>query len=54
MYHIRVENPQGINGNVERIILNGKTLKGNAIPLVDKPREHVVTVFLGEKRARRI
>ncbi|MBP7688374.1 MAG: hypothetical protein KA765_10715, partial [Thermoflexales bacterium] len=46
-YHISVENPTGVNRGVEHLTLDGKVLKGNAIPLVEDGVPHVVKVLLG-------
>ena len=47
MYHIRVENPQGVNGRVLQLSLDGKLLDNRNMLLVDDGREHSVTVALG-------
>ena len=48
VYHIRVENPRGVNRGVARITLDGKRISEPSVQLVDDGREHeVVAVMLG-------
>ncbi len=41
-YHIRVENPRGVNRGVARIELDGVRLDGLTVPVADEPGEHDV------------
>ncbi|NTW28974.1 MAG: hypothetical protein HGA39_06400 [Coriobacteriia bacterium] len=45
-YHIRVENPRGVNGGVARVTLDGVALDGHSIPLPDDGAKHEVVVTL--------
>jgi len=47
MYHLRVENPQGVNTGVIKLTLDGKLLKDEKLLLEDDGREHNVIVTLG-------
>jgi cyclic beta-1,2-glucan synthetase len=46
-YLISVENPNGINQGIRRILLDGKTLADNNIPLSNDGEQHNVQVLLG-------
>ena len=46
-YKISVENPKGVNRGIQKIILDGKTLSGNLLPLVDDGQPHDVSVLMG-------
>jgi cyclic beta-1,2-glucan synthetase len=46
-YHIRVENPQGVNTGVKGLEMDGKKVKGKSILLKDDGLEHGVVVTLG-------
>jgi cyclic beta-1,2-glucan synthetase len=45
-YHIRVENPQGINRGVRQVVLDGNVLPNDLIPLVDDGQSHEVQVLM--------
>jgi len=47
-YLVTVENPDGVNQGVQRVILDGKTLADNQIPLSQDGRQHEVQVLLGQ------
>ena len=47
-YLIRVENAHGVNQGVRQVTLDGNTLPGNDIPLLDDRRQHEVLVLMGE------
>jgi cellobiose phosphorylase len=44
---INVENPDGVEKGVRRVLLNGKELKGNLLPAADLREENDVTVVMG-------
>jgi cyclic beta-1,2-glucan synthetase len=46
-YLISVENPQGVNQGIQRVLLDGKTLTDNNIPLSRDGGQHEVQVLLG-------
>jgi cyclic beta-1,2-glucan synthetase len=46
-YDIAVENPSGVTRGIARMELDGDTVPGNAIPLVDDGATHRVLVILG-------
>jgi cyclic beta-1,2-glucan synthetase len=46
-YDIAVENPSGVTRGIARMELDGDTLPGNSIPLVDDGATHRVLVILG-------
>ena len=47
VYHIRVENPDGVQCGVKTVVLDGQTLDANVIPLHDDGAAHQVEVRLG-------
>jgi cyclic beta-1,2-glucan synthetase len=46
-YHIRVENPDGVNLGVRRVTLDGEDLSGGEIPLLGDGLQHEVRVLMG-------
>ena len=46
-YLISVENPKGVNRGVQRVMLDGKPMPDNQIPLSDDGQQHNVQVQLG-------
>ena len=46
LYHIRVENPQGVSGGVMRLTLDGKPCESKYLALLDDGREHTVHAIL--------
>ena len=46
-YHITVENPQGLEHGVSRVLLNGQPCDQGQIPLADDGGTHQVSVMLG-------
>jgi cellobiose phosphorylase len=46
-YLVRVENPEGVNRGVRQIMLNGISLKGNRVPLIDDGGQHEIRVLMG-------
>jgi cyclic beta-1,2-glucan synthetase len=46
-YRIRVENPDGVNRGVKQVLLDGETLPGREIPLLDDSQRHDVHVLMG-------
>jgi cyclic beta-1,2-glucan synthetase len=48
-YHITVENEEGASG-AGRVEMDGSTLRGGKIPLVDDGAEHQVKVVMGDRR----
>jgi cyclic beta-1,2-glucan synthetase len=47
LYHIHVENPEGIAQGVRELTLDGKEISNGVMPLVDDGEEHKVSVKLG-------
>ena len=47
-YHITVEKPEGVSKGVRSLVVDGKTIKGNVIPLDATKSERNVTVLMGE------
>jgi cellobiose phosphorylase len=47
MYHIRVENPRGVNHGVSQIVMDGHVLTDENIPLLDEDQIHEIIVTLG-------
>ena len=45
-YHVRVENPHGVETGVAAVELDGRPVEGG-VPLVDDGREHAVRVVMG-------
>ncbi len=46
-YRIHVKNPDKINRGVRQIMLDGKILPGNQMPLVEDGKMHEVNVIMG-------
>ena len=46
-YHIRVEKANGVSKGVQRLVVNGKQMDGNVIPLVTNATECDVQVVMG-------
>ena len=49
-YRIRVENPDGVNQNVQQVTLDGKSLLDGAIPLGNDGAQHDVRVRMGMEK----
>ena len=47
-YHIRVENPDGVNRGVKKVTLDGGRLPEGKIPLVHDGQSHEVHVLMGD------
>ena len=47
-YKIKVENPSGVESGVAAITVDGKSIKGNILPMVDKP-ECRIYVRMGKR-----
>ncbi len=47
VYDIRVKNPDGVNKGVREILVDGKTVEGNRIPLINDRGRHEVEVSMG-------
>jgi cyclic beta-1,2-glucan synthetase len=45
-YHIRVENPRGVNRGVDRVACDGSVVPNARVPIADDGRTHRVTVTL--------
>jgi cellobiose phosphorylase len=50
-YHITVKNPAGANSGVEKLMVNGKSVTGNTIPIQAPGTTVDVEVLLGNKVA---
>ncbi|MDY6877807.1 MAG: glucoamylase family protein [Chloroflexota bacterium] len=46
-YHIRVENPDGLNRGVKQVTLDGGIWPGGDIPLLDDGRQYSVRILMG-------
>ena len=46
-YKISVENPNGVNRGLQQILVDGKLLPDNLMPLVDDGQQHEVHVLMG-------
>ncbi len=46
-YHIRVENPDGVNRGVKQVTLEGGVWPGGEIPLLDDGRQYSVHILMG-------
>ena len=51
VYHLRLENPQGVDGGVPKLTLDGKLLVDEKITLEDDGREHHINVTLAGQAA---
>jgi cellobiose phosphorylase len=49
LYHIHVENSEGVNGGIASMTLNGSRVENETIALIDDGKEYQVTVRLGGK-----
>ncbi len=49
MYHLHVKNPEGVNGSVIKLTLDGNPLQRENLLLSDDGREHHVVVTLGSE-----
>lgn len=49
MYHMHVENPEGVHGSVIKLTLDGNPLQSESLLLSDDGREHHVVVTLGRE-----
>jgi len=47
-YRISVENPDGVNGGVRQVTLDGEKLGDSGVPLTDDGNHHQVRVVMGE------
>ena len=47
IYYIRIENPDGVNQGVRKIVLDGITWPDGRVPLVDDGAEHEIVARLG-------
>jgi cyclic beta-1,2-glucan synthetase len=47
MYHVTVENPDGVEHGVREVLLDGKPVTCGRVPLADDGREHQVRVRMG-------
>jgi cellobiose phosphorylase len=50
LYHLKVENPEGVSLGVIEICIDGKRVREALIPLDDDGREHAVRVLMGNSR----
>jgi cyclic beta-1,2-glucan synthetase len=50
IYHIQIESPDHVNHGVKMIVLDGKALTGEEVPLVDDGQQHEVQVLMVERR----
>jgi cellobiose phosphorylase len=48
VYQVRVENPQGVNGGVKSIELDGHQLSDGVVPIAEQSGTHQVRVVLGK------
>ena len=46
-YQLEIKNPDHVSKGVEQIIVNGKTLISNKIPLLEKGKNHKVEIIMG-------
>ena len=49
-YAITVQNPDGVSSGVRQAVLDGQSLPGNTVPLVNDGAAHTVQVVLGERK----
>jgi cellobiose phosphorylase len=47
LYHIEVKNPKSINKGVQEILLDGKKVQGNTLPMPEAGKEYKVNVLMG-------
>jgi cyclic beta-1,2-glucan synthetase len=46
-YHIRVENPAGVNQGIREVLLDGKQVASHDLTLVDDQKPHAIQVLMG-------
>jgi cyclic beta-1,2-glucan synthetase len=51
VYYVKVENPSGGNGGIQKISVDGQVLVTSEIPLLDDGKEHRITVVLNTNTA---
>ena len=47
VYYIDVQKPDGVQKGVQKIIVGGREIEGNLIPLEEGKTEYHVTVYMG-------
>lgn len=47
VYKIKISNPQHISKGIKKLLVNGKEVSGNIIPLADKGTENIVEAVMG-------
>jgi len=47
IYQIDVKNPKNVNNGIKSLIVDGRTLEGNLVPIFDDGQEHLVEILIG-------
>jgi cellobiose phosphorylase len=47
VYKIKVSNPKNVSKGIQKLIINGKEIKGNLIPIAAAGTENIVEAVLG-------
>lgn len=47
VYNISITNPKSVNKGVKKVLVDGKEIKGNKIPIIENEKEIIVKVELG-------
>ena len=47
IYTIEVQNPDHVSKGVKSVFVNGKEIKGNTVPILEKGKEHAIKVIMG-------
>jgi N,N'-diacetylchitobiose phosphorylase len=47
VYKIKISNPDHVSKGIKKLILNGKEISGNIIPIAAKGSENIVEAVMG-------
>jgi cellobiose phosphorylase len=50
-YKLRVKNPHHVSKGVQRLLVDGKSISGQIVPLFNDGKTHEVEVLMGEREA---
>src|SRR5690606_4481766 len=46
-YKIKISNPSHVSKGIKKVVINGKEIKGNILPVAEKDSENIVEVEMG-------
>ena len=47
IYLIEVKNPEHVSKGVKHITVNGTSIEGNLVPILEVGKEHIIEVIMG-------